>query len=433
MAGMLFGLLPALQIVHPNLIAVLRQSGATSSVASRRRRVFGMSTWGGLVVTQIALSMVLLVGAGLMVKSLAQVASVDPGLQPQDLLTMRIPLPATRYDTADKRAAFFDEVVRRVEIIPGVRGVTVVRSLPTTPGRLGTNLQIQGQEIPAPGHVGIGLQSITPGFFRVVGVPVKRGREFAPPDNTSTAAPVAIVNESFARRFWPGYPNEDPLGKRILVPILDAGPLEIVGIVSDVHERGLTHRAEPQFYIPNILYPPNSGYLAVRTSQDSGRLAQAIRAEVLAIDPSQPVTDVRTMQAVFDASLGQQRLTTWLLSLFAGTAMLLAMIGLYGVLAYSVTQRTQEIGIRCALGARRGDIVADVVGRGLLLSAVGLACGLGAALVLTQVIAGLLFRVSPTDPITFVGISCLFLIVAVAASYIPARRAARVDPMRVLR
>jgi putative ABC transport system permease protein len=195
----------------------------------------------------------------------------------------------------------------------------------------------------------------------------------------------------------------------------------------------LIQRAEPQFYIPNILYPPNSGYLAVRTSQDSARLAQAIRAEVLAIDPSQPVTDVRTMQAVFDASLGQQHLTTWLLGLFAGTAMLLAMIGLYGVLAYSVTQRTQEIGIRRALGAQRGDIIADVVGRGLILSAVGLACGLGAALVLTQVIAGLLFRVSPTDPVTFAAISCLFLIVAVAASYIPARRAASVDPMRVLR
>ncbi|MPY89143.1 MAG: FtsX-like permease family protein [Luteitalea sp.] len=432
--GAMFGIVPALRAVRPSVVDMLRQSGAAGAGTFGKRGKLGVSTWGMLVVAQVALSMVLLVGAALMMKSLAQVASVDPGLQAAGLLTMRIPLPATRYDTFEKRAAFFDELVRRIETVPGVRGATVVRKLPTTLGRLGTNLQIQGQEIAEPGHLGIALQSITPGYFRVLGIPLKRGRELTARDNTSGAPPAVIINESFARRFWSAYPGgEDPVGKRIKVPILDVGPLEIVGVVGDVHERGLTRNTEPQFYIPQWLYPPNNAYLAVRTEQEPLRSVSAIRAEVRAVDRAQAVADIRTMDMILAASVGQQHLATWLLGLFAGTALLLAMVGIYGVLAYSVAQRTQEIGIRRALGAQASDILTNVMGHGLALALAGVALGIGGAFALTRIVTGLLFRTSPTDPATFAGIALLFIMVALAASYVPARRAATVDPMRALR
>ncbi|MPZ21177.1 MAG: FtsX-like permease family protein [Luteitalea sp.] len=432
--GASFGIAPALQIIRPRVVDMLRQAGAASTGTPGKRRIVGISTWGMLIIGQVALSMVLLVGAGLMIKTLARLASVDTGFRPAGLLTMRIPLPMTRYDSPEKRAAFFEELVRRVETVPGVRGATAVRTLPTARGQLGTNLQIQGQEIAEPGHLGIGLQTITPGYFRVLGASLQRGREFTAADNTRSAPPVVIVNESFARRFWPAYPGgADPIGKRITVPILEAGPLEIVGVVADVHERALTRDTEPRFYIPKILYPPQVGYLAVRTQGDPLLSVNAIRAEVLAIDRDQPVADIRMMEEIFEASVGPQRLVTWLLGLFAGTALLLAVIGIYGVLAYSVALRTQEIGIRRALGAQPSDILGSVLRRGLVLVLAGVTLGIGGAFALTRIMTGLLFRTSPSDPATFASIALLFIIVALAASWLPARRAATVDPMRVLR
>jgi predicted permease len=305
--------------------------------------------------------------------------------------------------------------------------------LPAT-NTLGTNIQIEGQEIPEPGHLGLVLQSVTPGFFDVLGVRVARGREFTPRDNTSTAVPVAIVNESFARRFWPAYPDGvEPLGRRIKVPIIGKVPFEIVGVVADVRQSGPTGDMSAQFYIPNALYPPQSAYLAIRADGDPALAMRAVREAVLKVDPDQSIADVRTMDEILDRSVGRQHLAAQLLGTFAATALLLALIGLYGALAYTVAQRGQEIGIRRALGAGQGAVLGLVLGQALRLTLVGVVCGLAAAFSLTRVLESFLFHVSTTDPATFAGVATLFVLVALLAALVPAWRAARIDPAKELR
>jgi predicted permease len=430
--GLLFGMVPALRILTPRLFHRLRQSGSTTAESHGRiRRSF--SPRGTLVVVQVALSLVLLVGAALMMKSLAQLAGVDSGFPTEGLLTARVPLPAARYDSAEKRAAFFERLAREIEALPSIRGVAVTRGLPATV-TLATNLQIVGQEIPDPGHVGLVLQTVTPGFFDVLGVRVARGREFTPRDNTPTSAAVAIVNESFARRFWPSYPQGlDPIGRRITVPIVRKEPFEIVGVVADVRQSGPSGEMSPQFYVPNAQYPPQSAYLAVRADGDPAQSMPAVREAVRRVDPDQSIADVRTMDEILDRSVGRQHMAANLLGAFAGTALLLALVGLYGALAYSVTQRTQEIGIRRALGAGRLAVLGMVMGQALRLTLIGVALGLAAAFALTEGLKSFLFGVSATDPATFAGMAALFVIVAILAALIPAWRAARIDPMNALR
>jgi predicted permease len=368
-----------------------------------------------------------------MMKSLAQLAGVDSGFPTEGLLTARVPLPAARYDSAEKRAAFFERLAREIEALPSIRGVAVTRGLPATV-TLATNLQIVGQEIPDPGHVGLVLQTVTPGFFDVLGVRVARGREFTPRDNTPTSAAVAIVNESFARRFWPSYPQGlDPIGRRITVPIVRKEPFEIVGVVADVRQSGPSGEMSPQFYVPNAQYPPQSAYLAVRADGDPAQSMPAVREAVRRVDPDQSIADVRTMDEILDRSVGRQHMAANLLGAFAGTALLLALVGLYGALAYSVTQRTQEIGIRRALGAGRLAVLGMVMGQALRLTLIGVALGLAAAFALTEGLKSFLFGVSATDPATFAGMAALFVIVAILAALIPAWRAARIDPMNALR
>ena len=381
----------------------------------------------------MTLSIVLLVGSALMMKSLAQLAGVDSGFPTEGLLTTRVPLPAARYDSAEKRAVFFDRLEREIEALPSVQGVVVTRTLPAT-NTLATNLQIVGQEIPEPGHVGLVLQSVTPGFFDVLGVRVARGREFTPRDNTPAAAPVVIVNESFARRFWPSYPDGvEPIGRRIKVPVVGNDPFEIVGVVADVRQSGPSGEMSPQFYIPNALYPPQSAYVAIRAGGDAGLSMRAVREAVRRVDPDQSIADVRTMDEILDRSVGRQHMAAQLLGVFAGTALLLALVGLYGALAYSVTQRTHEIGIRRALGAGQPTVLAMVLGQALRLTLIGVAGGLVAAAALTRVLESFLFEVSATDPATFIVTAALFLVVAILAALIPAWRAARIDPMKALR
>jgi predicted permease len=436
--GVLFGLLPSLQVSRPDLAHVLRESGGGAGRGSSSRRgVLGIGKRGLLVVGQVALSIVLLIGAALLIESFARLRSVDPGFQPANLLTMKIALPPARYDKDQNKAAFFKELVSRVEAVPGVRSAAMVMSLPTAI-RLQTNITwVEGQfswnesEPPTSWQ----LQSITPGYFHTLGIPLRRGREFTTHDNTPGAPPVVMINESFARRYWSNYPRgQDPVGRHMSEGADKfAGSLEIVGIVADIHERGLTSGAAPEFYIPCVVHPPQAAYLVVRTQGDPLSFINAIRNQLRAIDEGQPVSDLKTMQAVLEATLGQRQLTMWLLGLFAGVALLLATVGIYGVVAYSVAQRTREVGIRQALGAQEGDILRLVVGQGLALAVVGVALGLGAAVALTRVMKELLFQVSSTDPATFVGIALLFVVVALAASYIPARRATKVDPMVALR
>ena len=435
--GVLFGLFPSLEMSRPNLADVLRESGTGAGRGtSGKRGTLGVSPRSLLVVGQVALSIVLLIGAALLIRSFARLHSVSTGFEATNLLTMKIALPPARYDTDPKRAAFFNDLVQRTEALPGVRGAAMAMSLPTTRW-IRTNItSVQGQRLGETNDpVFSVIQSVTPGYFRALGIPLRRGREFTARDNVAGAQPAMMINESLARLLWPGYPSgQDPVGQHIGEGYDKfTGPMEVVGIVADIHEGGLASATVPEFYLPCIVHPPQNGYLAIRTSGDPLRLANAVRSQVLAIDPDQSVSEVRTMENVFDDTLGQRRLTMQLLGSFAGVALLLALIGIYGVIAYSVAQRTHEVGIRRALGAQQSDILRLVLGQGLSLTMAGVALGIAGAFALTRVMKTMLFEVSATDPLTFAGIALLFALVALAASYIPARRASRIDPMAALR
>ena len=436
--GVLFGLIPSLQISRPDLADVLRAAGAAATRGfSGGRKALGVNPLGLLVVGQVALSIVLLVGAALLMQSFARVHSVDPGFHSANLLTMKVTLPLVRYNTDRKKAAFFDEAVRRLETLPGVPDVTMVTTLPSTTW-IRTNIpRVEGHpplDETQPTSYAV-IQSVTPGYFHTLGIPLRRGREFTAHDDAPGAPPVMLINESLARILWPGYPGgENPVGRHISEGYDKlVGWIEVVGVVADIHEGGLAFDAVPEFYLPSTLHPPQTAYLVLRTEGDPLHFARAARQEVLAVDADQPVSDIKTMAAVLETTLGQRRLTMLLLGAFAAVALLLAIVGIYGAIAYSVSQRVQEVGIRRALGAQQGDILRLMLRQGLGLTLAGVVIGSGGAFALTRVMKAMLFHVSATDPATFVGIALLFIVVASAASYIPARRASEIDPMDALR
>jgi putative ABC transport system permease protein len=391
-----------------------------------------------LVIGQIALSTVLLIGAALLLKSFARLHSVDPGFRPSNLLTARIGLPRAKYDTNATKEAFFQELLRRVSAIPGVRSAAAALSLPTKNSLYTNIMKVEGVDLADKdfGLPDMQLQSITPGYFQTLGIPLRRGREFTARDNVPGAPPVVVINESLARRLWPNYPSgQDPIGRHMWEGADKAiGELEIVGVVGDVHEKGLTSEPRPEFYVPLVVHPPQRSYLAVQTqSGDPLSLASIIRSHVMGIDRDQAVSDVHTMEEVIEESVGQRRLTMVLVGLFASVALLLAVVGIYGLVACSVAKRTQEVGIRRALGAHRSDVLRLVLGQGLTLAFCGVATGVVAAFALTRVMNEFLFQISATDPATFVAVTLLFIAVALAACIIPAGRATRVDPMVALR
>jgi putative ABC transport system permease protein len=429
--GVLFGLVPSLGASRPDLASVLRAGSGPANPAGSRRVALWFSARGLLVVGQVALSMVLLIGATLLMETLAHLSRVDPGFNPANLLTMRISLSPTRYDTDQKRAAFFDDLLRRVESLPGVRAATATLTIPMT-GFPMTPVQPADQALLKLNERHFAaIQFTTPAYLRTLEIPLRRGREFTARDGQS-APPVAMINESFARLFWPAYPKGvDPVGRFIRIGI-NPKPFEVVGIVADVHQ-GLDTDPMAAVYRPWDQTPAPSGALTLRTEGDPLRLANAVRGQVLAIDRDQPVSNVQTMEGVVEASEGQRRLIVMLLGLFAGTALVLAVVGIYGAIAYSVSQRTQELGIRRALGAQQLDILRLVMGPGIGLTLAGAGLGIGGAVALTRVMKSLLFHVSATDPLTYAAIAALFLLVALAASYIPARRAVRIDPTAALR
>jgi len=429
--GVLFGLVPSLGASRPDLAVALRASGEAPARAGSKLRMLGLSTRGILVVGQVALSIVLLIGATLLMESIGHLRHVNPGFEPANLLTMQIPLSPTRYDTDQKKAAFFDELVRRVESLPGVRSAAVTLTLPMT-GFARTPVQLADQPPAKLNERRLGIiQFITPAYFRTLKIPLRRGREFTSRDILG-ATPVAIINESLARRFWPAYPNgQDPVGQRILIGA-SPQPVEIVGIVADLRQ-SLESDPGPGMFRPCSQTPPASAMFAVRTEGDPLRFVNSVRRQVLAIDRDQAVSAVTTMEDLVEAEVGQRRLIFTLLGLFAAMALLLASVGIYGVIAHTVVERTKEVGIRRALGAQQGDILRLVLGRGLGIALGGVAIGLGGAFALTRVIESLLYHVSATDPATFAGISLLLVLVALVASYIPARRATRIDPMEALR
>lgn len=431
--GILFGLAPSLSASRPDLIGVLRSSGDAAHRGVPRRAMAGLNVRSVLSSGQIALSIVLLIGAALLMESVARLRGVDVGFNPANLLILRVSLPPLRYDTDQKKTSFFLELVRRVRSLPGVHGATAAMTLPMT-GFAGTPVQDAAKPpLQLNERLIAKIFPVTPGYFRTLQILLIRGRDFTEHDKEDTER-VAIIDENLARRIWPGYPKGlDPVGQRLLVGGVNPKPAEIVGIVANARQ-GLEDTAWPEsVYVSFAQDPEPSAMLAIRTTGDPLSFTRAVRGQVQALDPDQAVAGVRTMDELVEAEVGQRRLLVILLGLFAAVALLLALIGIYGVIAYSVAQRTQEVAIRRALGAQRSDILRLVIGHGFVMALAGIAVGLGGALALTRVMKSLLFRVSATDPAIFAGVAVLFLLAALAASYIPARRATRIDPMAALR
>ena len=421
--GVLFGLVPALQLSRQDLNPVLRAEGRGSSGGRKRNRARG-----ALVVAQVALSMVLLVGAGLLIRSFVRLRSVSAGFDAHNVLTMNISLPPARYPKAPQMAAFYDQAVKKVLAMPGVQSAAVCSALPVRPVRFSPVL-LEGQpEVPLAGRPVLAIQMVSAAYFRTLRVALRRGREFSEGDNAE-APLVAIVNETLVRRYWP---HENPIGKHLRLGRMVL-PTEVVGVAADVNNLSLAAAPEAEVYVPFPQRPWASMNLILRTAGDPHNWAGTARAAVAAVDRDQPVTAVNTMEEVLATSTAPQRFSVFLLGVFSVTALVLAAVGLYGAIAYSVAERTREMGIRIALGAAAGDIQRMIVGQGLVLALAGLGIGTVAALALTRLMAGLLFQVSAADPASFAASALLFAAIAALASYLPARRATRVDPTEALR
>ncbi|HEX6624897.1 MAG TPA: ABC transporter permease [Pyrinomonadaceae bacterium] len=425
LTGVVFGLAPALQASKLNLQDSLKEGGRTSSAAThqRLRNLF--------VVSEIALALLLLVGAGLVLKSLSRLLEVRPGFNPDNVLTMRVPLPPDKYPEDGHLVSFHGQLLGRLETLPGVKGVATVSVIPLTGGNT-SRFIAEGRPAPPPGsELNANIRDITPNYFEVMDVPLLRGRPFSEQDKADSPA-VVIVNQTFADRLFPG---EDAVGKRLLLPSVQRPPIEIVGVVADEKVTALDAATTPVVYGPFQQDPDRTLSVVVRTSADPGGVFGAVRGEIRSLDPNLPVYDIRTMQQVIDRSpsIFLRRYPAFLISTFAAVALVLAVIGIYGVISYTVTQRTHEIGLRMALGAQSGDVLRMVLWQGLKLILLGLAAGLAAAFALTRLMSNLLFGVSATDPLTFTGISLLLTAVAALACYLPARRATKVDPMVALR
>ncbi|MGE5204369.1 MAG: ABC transporter permease [Chlamydiota bacterium] len=423
LTGVMFGTIPALHLSRVDPSTGLRDEGRGASASHGRVRVNGL-----LVVGQVALSLLLLIGAGLLLRSFQRLLRVDPGFEAHNLLTMNISLPTVKYAKPEQQIAFFDEVLRRVSSLPGVHSAAISAALPLSFTRM-TPVLPEGQpNVPLAQRPFVDIEAVSPQWFSTLRVPLRAGRALTAADNAQ-APKVVVINQTFARRFWPG---QNPVGKRVVIGRW-AEPAEIVGVAADVKNRGLAPDTRAQVYIPFPQLPWGDMNLLVRTAVAPLSLAAAVRGQISAVDADQPVTNIRTADELVDSSLAQPRFTMLLLGVFSAAALALAMIGIYGVLAYSVAQRRQELGIRVALGAERADILGLVVGQGLKLAGAGVALGLGAALLLTQLMSSLLYNVGARDLATFVLAPLVFLSIALLASYVPALRATRTDPMEALR
>jgi predicted permease len=421
-SGLVFGLIPALRVSRPDLNTVLRSEGRSATAGRRRGTMRGL-----LVILQVALSTVLLIGSGLLLRNFLQLRLSSPGFEARNVLTMAISLPQARYAGAAKILPFTDELLREVRSVPGVIAAAAT-SLPVNPSRFTPALPEGQPDVPLSERPIFNLQQITPGYAATLGVPIMRGREYTDRDNAK-APPVVMINQAAARRFFAG---QDAVGRHIRVGRIP-NPSEIVAVLGDVRNQSLTQDVQPELYVPFAQVASLNINLIVRTVRDPHRLAAAIRARVFQIDPDQPVTRVQTMEELLDAGAAQPRLTTYLLSGLSAAALILALTGIYGVISYSVAERTQEMGIRIALGAEQSEILRLILRQGLGLAAMGIGIGIAASLVLAHFIGTLLYHVSPTDPITYLIAPVLFAAVALAASYLPARRATKVDPVVALR
>jgi putative ABC transport system permease protein len=423
--GIFFGLVPALQASRPDLTGALKEGSRGSTEGLRRNRFRS-----ALVVAEVAVSLVLLIGAGLLMRSFVRLLQTDPGFDPARVVALDIPLGRQRYDTPEKQDAFFAQLASRARALPNVEAAGVVSNLPFGNSVDQLQLDIEGRPpFPAGAKPLAHYTVVSPGYFETLKIPLRSGRMFDEHDDARSPN-VTLVSESLARKFFAG---ENPVGRRI-TPDEGKPTLEVVGVVADARRTSLASDAEPEFYVPFGQAAQRRMNLVVRAGVgDPAALTSSLRGAVAELDREQLVWQTRSLDQLVSASVAGRRFNMTLLGLFAGVAMLLAALGLYGVMAYSVTRRTHEIGVRMALGARGSDVLRMVVGQGMRLALLGVAIGLAAAFAVTRVLASLLYGVTTTDPLTYAGLAALLASVAFLASYLPARRATKVDPMEALR
>jgi putative ABC transport system permease protein len=422
----LFGLAPALQASKPDPGNTLKQDGRGLTHAGRNRMR------SALIVSEVALSLMLLVGAGLLLNSFWRLLRTDAGFDPRGVLALDIPLSRTKYTTDEQRAAAFEQLIGRMKTLPGVRDVSVTSNVPLTDFDVELSFQIEGRPPYKPGDVPTADYTVVGSdYFRTMNIALRRGRVFTNQDTANTPG-VMVVSEAFVKRY---FPNEAPIGRRIIFDGDDDNkPLEIVGIVADVKRNGLDTDVEPELYVDHVQAPERRLNLMIRTeARDASQLTQAARAEIKNFDPNQIVWRTQTLEDLLGTSVAPRRFNMLLLGIFASVALVLAAVGLYGVMSYSVSWRTHEIGIRMALGAKRADVLRLVIRQGMTMTLIGLVLGLIGAFALSRVIAGLLYGVSAKDPLTFAGVSIVLLAVALLACLLPASPATRVNPIVSLR
>ena len=423
----MFGLAPALTASRPDLIKALRTSRSYGLMS------FGLRSFRGwLVVAELALAVILLVGAGLLVRSFNKLVAIDLGFNRDNVLTARINLPRSSYAKSPQTIAFQQELLQRVKSLPGVESAGTITHTPLSGFSMIVFTGIEGHPpIDPKKDPPIGVGSVSPDYFRTMRIPLLSGRLYDERDGPATPK-VVIANEAFARRF---FPNGDALGKRVGFACTEAEGLcrTIVGVVGNIRQESLTDQAGPELYLPVPQMPLNGMTLLVRTTVPPLTIATAVRNEVLAIDRNQPIFDVKTLDQRVNDAVAASRSLMLLFTAFALLALVLGAVGIYGIVSYSVTQRTQEIGIRMALGARAANVLSLIMKNGLILVLTGVAIGIAGAIALTRFLQTLLFGVTPTDSVTFVVVSVVFFVIAMIASVIPALRATRVDPLVALR
>jgi putative ABC transport system permease protein len=428
LTGLIFGMFPAFHSSKTELVESLKEGGRSGSEGGRRNRMRSV-----LVVGELAIAVVLLVAAGLLIQSLWRLQNVNSGLQPDNVLTFNVGLPETRYNT-EKQGRFFGDLTTRLQSSPGVQSASSILPLPLSGDRFSISFQIEGREVAPKDEPSADIFFAGVGYFRTMGIPIIKGRDFEQRDRHGSP-PVVIITEEFARQY---FPNEDPIGKRMHPGIStfddeDSTFREIIAVVGDVRSRGLNTEPKPAYYVPQTQVPFTQMAIVVKTTNDPHSVISAMTKEVAAMDPDLPLFSVKTMPEYLSASVAAPRFNTTLLSIFAGVALVLTLVGLYGVMSYSVAQRTNEIGIRLALGAQPRNVVLMIVKQGSWLILLGLAIGLLGAFALTRLIASLLFGVTAKDPFTFGVAAVLLALVALLACYIPAWRATKVDPLQALR